>query len=382
MMIQLPLLWVVLCFIAGLLLGHFAPSYLYLYLSAGVLIVTTILHRCKHINLMFATVFWIILGGARMHLYTQETPKDNIHVQTVSMREHIKGRLMKAGIDNEALALSNALLTGNKDLIERGTRKAYSRAGASHLLALSGMHLGIIYGLIYMLILKWGRFSKWRWHLLPPTLLGLWGYALLAGFPFSLLRATIMLSFFTIGTLAQYRQPPLHTLSLSTLCILLISPMALFDIGFQLSFVAVFFIVTLYPSIKLFFNGKRLRWIWDILGVSFAAQLGTAPLCIYYFHILPFTGFLLSLIVVPLTMFIIYLSLITLICPWSGFGSILTLLIKIQIWAVNIWGNIPYAVIEHLHPTWWQVLTVYALLLVFCLRINSKSRQLNFHKNR
>ena len=113
-----------------------------------------------------------------------------------------------------------------------------------------------------------------------------------------------------------------------------------------------------------------------MLGVSFAAQLGTAPLCMYYFHILPYTGFILSLFVVPITMVIIYMGMITLICPWQGFGFILEYCIKAQVWCVNIWGNIPYTVVENLHPKWWQVCILYVLFLVFSLRIKAKTRQL------
>lgn len=376
MMIQQPILWATLCFIGGILLGHYVPSWIYLFFSTATLLLLTILRHRKHTFMLLAMAFWFALGGARTNLPLSHTSMQTIKERTGPVREKIIARLTESGINDESISLSSALLTGDKDLLGKDMRKAYSRAGASHLLALSGMHLGIIYGLIYMLLLRWMRFSRWKWHMLPIVLLCLWGYALVAGLPFSLLRATIMLSVFTIGTLAQYRQPSLHTLSLSALCILLISPMALFDIGFQLSFTAVFFIIVLYPTLNVFFKEKRLQWIWEMLGVSFAAQLGTAPLCMYYFHILPYTGFILSLFVVPITMVIIYMGMITLICPWQGFGFILEYCIKAQVWCVNIWGNIPYTVVENLHPKWWQVCILYVLFLVFSLRIKAKTRQL------
>lgn len=380
MMIQLPMLWATLLYICGILCGMEFHSWIYPFLATFILICLTLLRHRKYLFTMLAMVFWFILGCTRIGISPKPIFSKVLNEKAEPIREKLHERLKSSGITDESLALSTALLTGEKAFLEKDTRKDYSRTGVSHILALSGMHLCIIYGVIYLLLLRWSRFSQWRWHMLPIILICLWGYAFLAGMPYSLLRSTIMLSVFTIGTLAQYKQPPLHTLSLSALLILLLSPEALFDIGFQLSFTAVFFIATLYPSLRNLWREWRCQWVWNLLGVSFVAQLGTAPLSIYYFHALPFTGFLLSLLIIPLTTLIIYIGLLTLVFPWHVFGNILDLCIKAQTWIIQTWGDIPFLILENLYPSRRQVVLVYILFIIYCLRTGSKTVYLYPHK--
>ena len=275
-------------------------------------------------------------------------------------------RLDSTGLDEQALAVSSALLLGQKEGLSREMRRNYAQAGASHLLALSGMHLGILYGLMYILLIRRIRYSDWKWFFLPPILLTVWGYAFIAGMPVSLVRASIMLTLATIAALAQADTPPLHILALSALVILLFTPAALMQAGFQLSFISVFFILVLYRPVR-----ERLgirNKVADLLLLSVVAQLGTAPLSIWYFHSLPLLGALVSIVLIPLTTIIIYLGLLLLAVPVGCVAGLLNAAIALQDWIVRTAGSIPHSTITDLYPAWWQVLLAYMLLLCIIAR--------------
>ncbi|MBQ7181443.1 MAG: ComEC/Rec2 family competence protein [Bacteroidaceae bacterium] len=380
MIVRLPLVWASILFIAGIVAGHFWPSVLWLPLVFITLLAIMFCRHRRYAPDVLTVVFWILLGAARICAVgaspemERESPAmlSGIQARMQQQADRLVVRLQEAGLEGEPLALSAALLLGQRQLLGRHTRQAYSQVGASHLLALSGMHLGIIYGLLYMLLLRWSRHGPWRWHVLPPALLLIWGYALLTGLSLSLVRASVMLSVFTIGTLAERRQPPIHLLALSALVILMCSPLALFDIGFQLSFLAVLFIILIYTPWQQYLYDLPAHWLWEVLGVSLAAWLGTAPLATYYFHTLPLTGFLLNPVLIPMTTAIIYLALSTLLLPMVyPLTWLLTHVIMAQTWIIRQWGGLDCLVLHNLFPPPLAVILIYALLVVFSLRVKA-----------
>lgn len=369
MSIREPIIWATLLYITGILLGNIFSSILFLYLSVALLGTATLLRKKAHISDVLLLVFWITLGMARMGMNNPQ--QENRYYQSLCQKAHqqnhlLTERLHRTGLEGEALSVSSALLLGQKDGLSKDTRQSYAQAGASHLLALSGMHLGIIYGLLYILLIRRIRFSEWKWFCLPPILLTIWGYAFIAGMPISLVRASIMFTLATIATLAQADTPPLHILALSALIILLFSPAALMQVSFQLSFVAVFFILVLYRPVR-----ERLgirNKVADLLLLSVVAQLGTAPLSIWNFHSLPLLGALVSIVLIPLTTIIIYLGLLLLAVPVGCVAGLLNAAIALQDWIVRTAGSIPHSTITDLYPAWWQVLLAYMLLLCIIAR--------------
>ena len=365
MIIRQPLLWVTPLYITGILLGNLLSSIFFLYASVAILVASMLLRRKTFIADILLFVFWVTLGMARIEM-EKEWPSENKYYEAICQKaqqqqEAMTERLRDAGLDEESLSISSALLLGQKSGLDKETRKKYAQVGASHLLALSGMHLGIIYGILYMLFIRRIRFSEWKWFWLPPILLTIWGYAFIAGMPISLVRASIMFSLATIATFAQNDTPPLHILALSALTILLFKPSALFGVSFQLSFLAVFFIIVLYQPLREIIIRRNV--IIDMLMLSVVAQLGTAPLSIYYFHTFPLTGAIVSVILIPLTTIIIYLGLLLLLIPIKCIAWLLTIVIRTQDWIVDTVANIPFTTITNLYPAWWQVLLVYLLLL-------------------
>lgn len=369
MTIRQPVIWATLLYITGILLGNVFSSILFLYLSAGLLGAATLLRKKAHVADVLLFAFWITLGMGRMA--TDSPRQENGLYEAISREAQERNRLLaerldSTGLDEQALAVSSALLLGQKEGLSREMRRNYAQAGASHLLALSGMHLGILYGLMYILLIRRIRYSDWKWFLLPPILLTVWGYAFIAGMPVSLVRASIMLTLATIAALAQADTPPLHILALSALVILLFTPAALMQAGFQLSFISVFFILVLYRPVR-----ERLgirNKVADLLLLSVVAQLGTAPLSIWYFHSLPLLGALVSIVLIPLTTIIIYLGLLLLAVPVGCVAGLLNAAIALQDWIVRTAGSIPHSTITDLYPAWWQVLLAYMLLLCIIAR--------------
>ena len=381
MIIRQPLIWATPLYIIGILLGNLLSSIFFLYASVAILVAGMLLRKKTFVADVLLFAFWITLGMARIGM-EKEMPSENQFYKVVCLKaqqqqEAMTERLRDAGLDEESLSISSALLLGQKSGLAKETRKKYAQVGASHLLALSGMHLGIIYGILYMLFIRRIRFSEWKWYWLPPILLTIWGYAFIAGMPISLVRASIMFSLATIATFAQNDTPPLHILALSALTILLFKPSALFGISFQLSFLAVFFIIVLYQPLREIIRLRNV--ITDTLMLSVVAQLGTAPLSIYYFHTLPLTGAIVSVILIPLTTIIIYLGLLTLLIPIECIAWLLTIVIKTQDWIVESLASIPYTTITGLYPTWWQVLLVYLLLLCIIARSHIQWKREDFN---
>ena len=370
MIIRQPLIWATLLYITGILLGTLLSSIYFIYISAILLVAGTLLRKKTYITEVLLFAFWITLGMARVAMSNKGTQENSfyetIHWKAQEQQEQLTQRLRNAGLDEKTLSLSSALLLGQKTTLEKETRRNYAQVGVSHLLALSGMHLGIIYGLMYMLFIRRIRFSEWKWFWLPLILLTIWGYTFVTGFPISLVRASIMLSLATIATLAQNETPPLHILALSALVILLFSPDALFSISFLLSFLAVLFIIILYQPLRRLIGPQNI--IIDMLMLSVVAQLGTAPLSIYYFHTLPLIGAIVSVILIPLTTVIIYLGLTVLLIPIDCLTWLLSIAIKLQDWIVGTAASIPHTVLTDLYPTWWQVLLAYMLLLCIIAR--------------
>lgn len=278
--------------------------------------------------------------------------------------------MQEAGLSPRTLALCSALTVGHKDGLQREMRQSYNKVGASHLLALSGMHLGIVYAFLYLLFVRGVRHTRMRWFALPIVLLCLWGYALVAGMPVSLVRAALMLSILTVTSLMQYGTDPLHPLALSAIIILLIAPADLLSISFQLSFAAVFFLLALWRPLEEQF--PRLPWVVRLLAVSCVATFGTMPLTLYYFHQFPLIGPLLSLILIPLTTLIIYLALAAMLLPLAPLGWLLDAVVSLQEKIIDLAGSIPHTLMTDIHPSALEIAMIYGAMLIAVIRLRTR----------
>lgn len=261
-------------------------------------------------------------------------------------RKYLIDTYTREGLEADALALVAAVTLGDRSRLDRSTRDLYAEAGASHLLALSGLHLGIIVGTLLTLIGQRYAERRRRWLLGALVLTFIWTFALVAGLPTSLVRASLMTSVFVVTLLIRHYGHPLQPLLLTAWLMLLLQPLYLFDVGAQLSFSAVAGILLLHRS---WFHWARRKWRYQVfwlqrynlmpplqlLSVSIAAQLATLPLVAFYFHRIPLYGSLFNLLLIPLTTLLIYGALLLLLL--GSFHALLPTLAALLPFSLTGW---------------------------------------------
>jgi len=315
--------------------------------------------------------------------------KGNAFFQLIEAWRNRIRTLLDQSVPTETRGIMKALILGEREEIPEGVKEEFIVAGVAHIIAISGLHMGIIALFIFSLT-KWGL----RWSetitltlnihklsaaaTIPPLVL----YAFIAGARIPTIRAAIMIIIYLISILLDRQRNLYNTLAIAALVILLVSPASLFDVSFQLSFVAVLAILYLVPrfseiipkphpllvkdpSIYRTFSGKLI----DLAFISLAAMVGTWPLVAYYFNRISFTGFLSNLIIVPLVGLIVPLGLITslavLICP--PLSSLLATLASIPSWLVirmvHLFALIPHASHYVVRPTPFEIGLCYLFIL-------------------
>jgi len=251
----------------------------------------------------------------------------------------------------EDFAVLAALTFGYTDELEPDLRASYSASGAMHILAVSGLHVGIIYAVLVFVFGFLGKTQRQRNLRTILILFFLWSYAFITGLPPSVFRATLMFSFVILGGVFERKSLTYNTIFMSAFLMLLINPNLLFNVGFQLSYSAVLSIIYFQPKISklLKFNSKPLKWLWDLSAVSVAAQLGTVPFTLYYFQIFPNYFLLTNMIAIPAATFILYLGVALLVVSFVPIlSTIVAFLLKIILGGLNLSvvfiQHLPYSV--------------------------------------
>lgn len=204
-------------------------------------------------------------------------------------------------LDKYANQVAKALLLGQKKNLEKEVNDAYVTAGAMHILAVSGLHVGIIYGFFFLFVKPFRLQVGKRVLYLSVIILLIWGYALLTGMSPSVMRAATMFSIMALAQMKSRNPSIFNAIALSALILLVYDPLLIFAVGFQLSYLALIGILLIQPIlIKLWApKSKVLEYIWQISTVGIAAQLITFPISAYYFHVFPSYFFLSNLIAIP-----------------------------------------------------------------------------------
>lgn len=253
---------------------------------------------------------------------------------------------------NETEILS-ALTLGYKRDLEPETKRIFSAAGAMHVLAVSGLHVGIIF-MVFSYVFGFLRNQKkGKYIFVVSAILLLWAYAFITGLSPSVLRASTMFTIVIIGTNINRRASIYNSLAASAMFLLLLNPNNLFEVGFQLSYAAVFGIVFLQPKFKKLWQPKNriLQFFWALLTVSLAAQLATFPLTSFYFNQFPTFFWLTNLIVIPAVTLLIPLGIFLLIVSKVPFVSlviafIVKWIIKGVYFILQSVEHLPYSILE------------------------------------
>ena len=218
-----------------------------------------------------------------------------------AFRLKIQQSLQQYDFSEDELAIMNALLLGQRQDISKELTANYSKAGAIHILAVSGLHVGIILWMLSFVLKPLERYKKGKVIKLVLLVLFLWFFAVLAGMSASVTRAVTMFSAIAIGQFFNKRNAIEQSLIFSMFLLLLLKPLFLFDVGFQLSYLAVFGIIWVQPVFYQLWKPKYyiIDKGWQLITVSTAAQLGVLPISLFYFHQFPGLFFLSNLLIIP-----------------------------------------------------------------------------------
>lgn len=297
------------------------------------------------------------------------------------LRGKMLEQLKAQGFSGDELSLASAILLGQDQTMDPRLRSGFATAGAMHILCVSGLHVGVIFLILSQML---GFLNKRKHGPLIKALLlivMIWFYAALTGLEPSVLRASTMISFVIIGQTIRRKTSVYNSLAASALLLLIINPLIITQIGFQLSYLAVLSIVAFQPVFYQLWlpYDKILDRIWAITTVSLAAQLGTFPLALHYFHIFPVYFLLTNLIVIPLSSLIIYSGFLFFL---TGFFAPLSWLFGKMLWAI-LWflkqtvfmiESFPSASVDFLNLSVLQLILLYASILLAFVWIAHKNR--------
>ena len=285
-----------------------------------------------------------------------------LRIKALMLRERLLQRIRMNVDDDEAQALIAAMVLGDKSALTKQEYDRFATTGASHVLALSGLHLSIIYLLLTRLTL--GRRRSWLTQSL--IILAVWAYTLLTGLPTSLVRAATMITVYGLFSLGGRRRASLNILCFTAIIMLLADSQALFDVGFQLSFMAMLGILLFTPLMESWISARWMMehriasWFFSLLMVSVAAQMGTAPLVAYYFGRFSTWFLVTNIIVIPLTTLLLYAALASFILP--VIACVAVAIVHVMNKALDTMTTWPLASIEGLHPSVLQVAMCYVVV--------------------
>ncbi len=300
----------------------------------------------------------------------------NLAYFALLLRNRMIAILRQNELNEDELAVASGILLGEQSMISDELRASYSGSGASHVLSVSGLHVGIVFMILSFLLkpFHWGKHDKLLKALF--VIFILWLYALLTGLSPSVNRSAGMFTFIAVGQSLRRHTHILGSLSASAFVLLLINPNYLFDLGFQLSYSAVIAIVALQKPISDWWiaPNKITDAFWQLVVVSVAAQVGTAPISIFYFHQFPNLFLLTNFIVIPLTYIIlVYAILVLVISPlswvahYAGMG--LSNLIEFMNWIITQIEGLSFGVTRDLYLNLSMLFLSLAMISIFAIML-------------
>jgi competence protein ComEC len=285
-------------------------------------------------------------------------------------REWSEATLARFIRGTQEFGIASALVLGATDGLDHELLNAYAATGSMHILAVSGLHISVLYFILLWILSPLNKVRGGRWLVAIAALLLLWLYAFVTGLSPSVLRAVAMFSLLALAKPWARSTNVYNTLAVSAFCLLLFDPFLLWSVGFQLSYLAVAGIVFLYPKILMLWEPRQ--WLvveaWKISAVCIAAQIATFPLGLLYFHQFPNYFLLSNLLVVPLSFVVLIAGLLVLITSFvplipALIGFCLELIIKLLNGIVFGLERLPFSLIENVHISPTQCALLMALII-------------------
>ncbi|MEO5995621.1 MAG: ComEC/Rec2 family competence protein [Chitinophagaceae bacterium] len=283
--------------------------------------------------------------------------------------------------DKEA-GLAEALLIGYKEDLDKNLVQLYSNTGVVHIIAISGLHLGLIYWLLNSILGPLKIKGRLRWINAILVITGLWLFSFLAGGSASVCRSAVMFSFIVMGENTGRRTNIYNSLAASAFLLLCYNPFWLWDAGFQLSYIAVLSIIIFMKPLYnlLFIKNKLLDLTWKMVAISLAAQILTTPVSIFHFHQFPNYFLITNLVAVPLSSLIVLAELALCIISYSSYlstpaGGIIFWLIKLMNTFIEHMNKMPFPITNQLQLSMGQLILIYVAIIATCIWLTHKNKQ-------
>ncbi len=277
--------------------------------------------------------------------------------------------------------MAEALLIGYRNDLDREIVQQYTNTGVVHIIAISGMHLGLIYGLVLLLFRPFANRKRIKIVRGLTVIIVLWGFSLLTGAAPSITRSAIMFTFLVLGEIGDKKAGIYNSLACAAFLLLLYDPFTLWDVGFQLSFSALLSIAVFAKPIEqlLYFSKKWKQKLWQLNAVTISAQILTFPIVVFHFHQFPNLFLLTNLLAVPLSSLIIYALIALLALSWVPFlNTFLGQICKWLIWTmdkfIELVNNIPFALTDNIYFTFTQSVMLVFIIAAFAFWWLNKSR--------
>lgn len=300
---------------------------------------------------------------------------------SLRLRQHLVQKLKRNMRDTDAIAVASTLILGYKADLSNDVLRAYSKTGTIHVLSVSGAHVAILYLLLAFILRFLNRYKHGKLLKATIVIAVIWYYSLLSGFSPAVCRAAVMISMVIIGkTFSRYINT-LNVLAVSAFALLLYDPFFITDVGFQLSYLAVFGLIVFQPIVYNLFRFKN-KWVdklWALCSVSLAAQLITFPLSAYYFHQFPVYFLISNLFIIIPTTIIMYSGILFLLLPQipvisESIAYILEKSIILMNKTLAVIEHVPYASINKIWLTTSEYLLLFTIIIgLFYFLYNKKS---------
>ncbi len=300
----------------------------------------------------------------------------------LSWKDAVINGLSKYLKGDEERGIAEALLIGYKENLDPQLTKAYTNTGVVHIIAISGLHLGLIYMVLVWLVDLLPFLKRINWFKAFIVITSLWIFALMTGGSASVLRSAVMFTFIAIGKLLGRDSSMTNSLVASAMILLCYDPFLLWDVGFQLSYLAIIGIATLHQPLYNIFSSLPFfaDKIWSMTSITIAAQVFTFPICIYYFQQFPNYFLLSNVIAVPLSTLILFQELLLLsFSSCDNVGNIVGNMVEYSIHVLNNYirfiNDLPFALTDNIPADFWIVSALYIFLTAVVFFLIHKNKK-------
>ncbi len=345
----------------------------------AVIVLCLLLRRKNHWWFLgVSCAFFVLLGLLRGETGDWSLMPQSWAAAAESMADWTQRRLHSIGCDEEVTGLLDAMMLGRREGLGADLRTLYANVGSSHILALSGLHMSVIVGILNLWAIRFVAKPSVRLVLALAAIAVLWFYVMMTGAPTSVVRSAIMMSIVVISHARWGESSSWNALGQAAMCILFVAPSELWGVSFQLSVASVAGILAFCPAMDraVTIYNPTLHALWSGVLCSLGAQVGSFPLVAYYFHYMSPYAFIFSIVYVALATFILYGGLLSLLAGHL-MAVPMTLLVGAQHGLMRLVADFPLAVVDGLYPSACVVALVY-MALAGCAIVMSDASKSDF----